>query len=614
MAQQFVFGEFRLDARERRLTRERELVRLEPKSFDLLYYLLEHAGSLVKKQELADAVWAQAVVTDNSLTRCIHQVRAALHDDADSPEYIETVPGSGYRFIAPVVQIEDPASVSIQNQSPHRRFLRVLPLVLMIMVALAGIVWIGFEATRVSRQPIERLAILPLVNLTGDPDQQYFVQGIHEALIAELSQIEKIDVISRTSVMQYQNTDKTVPEIAGELDVDAIVEGSVLRAGDSLAITAQLIAAAPERHLWAERYHRNVGNVFEITTEIANSVASEIAVELSPEEATLLSTARSVNAEAYDAYLLARFHFEQRTPDGYQQAQNLFRHATETDPDFAPAYAGLAHTFGSAAIFGLQRPADSMPMARTLAEKALGIDGALGEAHMILAGVDFYWDWDWAEAERRVRRVLALNPNSAHAYRLLSEILSVTGRHEDALVAIERGRGLDPLPPTSQIKPALILYLKRNYEEAIKRTRAGLEFYPEFWQGHWLLCLSFSAMGNHVEAIAACEASAGHSRRTPMALAALGYVYAMGGKREAAEQILAELEALNARRYVGAASFAMIHGALGNSDLAFEWLQRAYKDRDQLLVHVENYGFFDPLRSDERFRALHEAAFPRVDR
>lgn len=615
MAGQFVFGEFWLDARERRLTRGEEIVHLEPKSFDLLQYLLEHGGKLIKKQELIDSVWPQAVVTDNALTRCVHQVRIALDDDADAPEFIETVPGSGYRFIAPVTQVEELSAESIQMESiqiqaPRRRLLNVLPVVSLVILAFASLIWIGFEATRMAPPRIERLAVLPLANLTGDPEQQYFVQGVHETLITELSRIEQIDVISRSSVMQYRDTDMTVPEIAGELEVDAIVEGSVLRAGDSLTVTTQLIAAAPERHLWAERFDRSVGDIFEITTEIASSIASEIAIELSPAEETLLAATRRVNAEAYDAYLLGRFHFGRGSQDGYQRAQELYRRAMEIDPEFAPAYVGLAHTFGLAAIFGMRKPADSMPMARTLAEKAIGIDSTLAEAHMILAAVSFYWDWDWAEAESGARHALSLSPNSAHAYRFLSEVYSVTGRHDDALIAIERGRELDPLAPISQIKPVLILYLQRDYREAIERARAGLEFYPEIWQGHWLRCLALSAIGQHEEAIVACEASASHSRRTPMALGALGFAYAQGGRRDEAEGIVAELEALRVNRYVGAANIAIIYGALGDSNRAFEELTRAYKDRDQLLIHVENYSFFDPLRSDARFQQLHDKGFP----
>ena len=600
VAAAYTFGDFRLHAGERRLSRADQVVHLEPKALDLLLYLVAHAGRLVPKKELVDAVWPNVVVTENSLTRCVHQVRTALGDNPDSPTYIETVTGSGYRFVASVVPGESTQS-AVAHPSPRRPLVWVA-VALVSIAMVVTIASVGFQPSKAPR--IERIAVLPLVNLTDSADQQYLVDGIHEALITELSRIRQIDVISRTSVMRYATTDMTVPEIAKQLNVDAIVEGSVSRLGERLIVTTQLVAAEPERHLWAERYDRRDDDVLQIVTEAATAIASHIPEHASSETASAFAATRGVEAEAYDAYLLGRFHFSRRGPGGYQQAQQLYRSAIEIDPDFAPAYVGLAHTFGSATVFGMGKPAENMPRARQLGEQAVRLDPSLAEAHMILAGVSFYWDWDWAEAERIAEHALSLNPSSAHAWRLLAEIFSVTGRREDALMAVERARGLDPLPPTSQFKPSLILYLQRDYAQAHERARAALTYYPDFWQGHWLLCLSLSAMGRHDEAVPSCEASASHSRRTPMALGALGYVYARSGQTEDALAVATELEKLGERRYVGPANVAVIHGALGDRERAFAALERAYAERDQLLVHVDNYGFFDPLRSDERFHAL----------
>lgn len=599
MAAQFKFGPFHLDERERRLTRRGAPVRLEPKAFDLLCHLLRHAGHLVGKQELVEAVWPGLVVTDNSVTRCVHQVRAALGDHVDSPSYVETVPGAGYRFIAPV---EEVVGESSGGGPLPRRAAHWLVVALLTGVILAGLLWTGYHTLSRPDAPIERLAVLPLVNLTGNPEQEYFVQGIHEALVSELSRLDIADVISRTSVMRYAETSQSIPEIARELDVDALVEGSVLREGEVLTVIAQLVAGEPERHLWSDRFDRSIGDVFEITHEIAKSIAGKIATE--PEPAALAIPARSVDPEAYDAYLQGRFKFQTITRSDYQKAQHQFRRAIEIDPEFAPAYAGLAHTLASAAIFGMLKPADSMPRTRTLAEQAIAIDPTLEDAHILLAGVTFYWDWDWAEAESRLRRVLELNPNSAHAYRILAEVLSVAGHHEAALAAINRGRDLDPMSPVSQLKPSLILHLKRDYRQAAEIARARLNQFEGFWPGHWLLCRALTALGEHKEAIAACKKAAAHSRQAPLALGSLGYAYARDGRAGDAERVLAELEALRANRYVGAASFAIIHGALGHHDKAFQELERAYEERDVSLRHAENAGEFDLLRSDPRFRSL----------
>lgn len=606
MAQQIQFGPFCLDEAERRLTREGETIHIEPKAFDLLTQLLRNAGRLVEKQELVERVWPDAIVTDNSLTRCIHQVRVALGDSVDHPEYIETVSGAGYRFISPVSPVDPDAGQPEIKEGYRRlpgRYITFLAIFLAVVLA-----WLAWDRTQTSHPPIQRLAVLPLTNLTGDPEQAYFVLGVHEALIAALSRIEAIDVISRTSVMRYAQSASSVPEIARELDVDAVVEGSVMRNGSELTVVAQLIIADPEKHLWSSQFDRSIGDVFELSAQIADSIAAEIEVDSPAQESHTAAGRRVVDGEAYDAYLQAKFKFLTKTRSDYLKAREMFDRAIRLDPEFADAYAGLAHTIGSGAIFGMQRPGDSFPRVHALATKALELDPDLEEGHLLLAGVSFYWERKFAEAERRLRRVLDLNPSSAHAYRMLAEVLSVTGRHEAALAAIEQGRRLDPLSPTAQLKPSLILYLKRDYPEAVRRARAGLDHFPEFWPGHWLLCRSLVAQGANAQALVACETAAQMSRRAPLVLGTLGYAYARAGESRKAEQILSELEVLANDHYVGAASLAIIHGALGRDDLAFAALRRAYRDHDLSLIHSAHSAEFDALRVDPRFQALQAEA------
>jgi len=605
------FKDYRLYPRNRRLLRGNDEIHLEPKSFDALVCLVENAGDLVQKQQLVDTVWASSAVTDNSLTRCIHHVRAALEDNADKPEFIETVAGSGYRFIAEVETERDPAAVPPAAATRIRSKSRAVIVASVIAIVVATIIFTVSQLRQHEVPRIERIAVLPLTNLTGDAAQEYFVQGVHEALIAELSRTASIDVISRTSVMGLRETSLDIPAIAELLNVDAVIEGSVMRAGDKLTVTAQLIATHPERHLWAERYHRDVSELFEITTEIVSSIASEIAIELTPGQVPSPGERESVDPQAYDAYLLGRFYFEQRNPDGYERAQEYFRQSIEIDSDYAPAYVGLAHTFGSAAIFGIVKPAEGFPEARRLARHAVMLDDEFANGHLILAGVSFYWDWDWEAAASGAQYALRLDPNLANAYRLLAEVYSVTGRHEEALTAIEKGRSIDPLPPTSQLKPSLILYLSRDYDAAIARAQAGLEHYPNYWQGHWLLCVSLAAASRHHDAIRACERAAELSGNTPMAAGALGYVLALAGQDDDAMAIARELEAQSATRYVGPASIAIVYGALGHMDEAFRHLAHAYEVRDQRLVHAEHAATFDPMRTDARFEQLRRnAALP----
>ena len=604
----FRFNGFLLDVANRRLLSGDDFVHLEPKSFDVLQFLVEHADHLVTKEQIVEAVWAHAFVSDNSLTRCIHQIRGALEDDADDPRFIETVAGSGYRFVAAVEAVADQADTPANEPDkedpswPRNGF---VALAITILVVIA-VLWAN---TSKDIPKVERIAVLPLVNLTGDESQEYFVQGVHDALIAELSRAVSVDVISRTSVMAFDGTELPMSRIAARLDVDAVIEGSVLRAGDNLTVTAQLIAMDPERHLWADRYHRNVNELFEITTDIVAAIAAEIALEITPADRPPAQPMADVEQAAYEAYLLARFHFQQRSPEGYRLARQHYQRAIELDPEFAPPYAGLAHNFGSAAIFGQVRPADGFTEAYRLAKEAVRLDDNLAEGQRILAGIEFYWKWNWEEAERLADRALQLDPNSAGAHRFLAEVYSATGRHDQAFSAIEHGRGIDPLPPISQFKPSLILYLNRDFELATQRSRAALEYYPTYWQGHWLLCLSLAASGDTDEAIGACSSAAELSGDTPMALGALGYVLALGGDRTEALRIAGELDRRSQSAYVGPANLAMIYGALGETERAFDFLERAYSVRDQQLVHAHHAALFDTLRDDPRFEALRSAAF-----
>jgi serine/threonine protein kinase/tetratricopeptide (TPR) repeat protein len=456
-----------------------------------------------------------------------------------------------------------------------------------------------------ARRPrIRRIAVLPLANLTGEQDQGHLVLGVHDALIAELGNVRALGVISRTSVMQFQDTELPVPEIVRMLEVDAVVEGSVSRVGGDLAITVQLIAASPERHVWAETYRRGVEGVMDVAGEVARAIAAELEITLSPSEQDRLATVRSVKPEAYEAYTMGLLYLERRSPEGHLKAQRFLRRAIELDPGFAHAYAMLGEACGSAAFFGLVSPAEGMPTVRSLVEKALELDPNLAAAHTGRGAVLHFADWDWSGAEAALRRAIGLNPSYAYAHFVLADVLCVQRRYDEALAAAERNRELERFVPFSAFGPVIALRGMGEFDRAIERAKAVLEFFTDFWQGHWLLAESYIGRGVFDLAVEHSEAAAALSRRTPIALGGLGLAYALDGRREDAVRVLGELEQMAAAVYVGGTNFAMIHGGLGDHDQAFEWLERAYRDRDMALVHLGDDPFYDPLRADPRFADL----------
>ena len=473
-----------------------------------------------------------------------------------------------------------------------------------VVLAIAAVGW--WVSSTGGDPMIQRLAVLPLENLTGDPEQQYLVDGIHEALIAELGQIGTLDVISRPSVLPYGGTDRTIPDIANELNVDGVVVGSVFRGGDSIAVTASLVAPSPERSLWQARLGVDAGRMFAITGEVARAISDEIQGALSDDAESRLAADRPVDPDVYDAYLRGRFHLDRRSREGFEQARNFLRRATALDPTFAPAYVSLAESHGSAANFGMVRPVEGFARARAFVDQALDLDSLSAEAHFAVSAIAFFHDWDLAASEAAARRALELNPSLARAHRRLAEVLFVTGRGNEAMAAVDRARELDRLSPVSDYLPVLLAYLSRDFDGAADQARVAAGFHTGFWQLEWLRCLALAGSGDFSEATTACERAATDSNRNPLALGALGHVLASHGQRADAIRIVEELEGMSRERYVGGVQPAAVLGALGDNDRAFSWLDRAVEDRDVLLVHLAHLPFLDPLREDPRFGALEE--------
>ena len=497
--------------------------------------------------------------------------------------------------------------------SPRKR-LAVASLALVTLLAVLVALNVGGLRDRISTAvgpgraaptpKIESLAVLPLENLSRDPEQEYFADGMTDALIAELGQIGSLRVISRTSTMRYKKTDKPLPQIARELNVDALVEGSVLRSGDKVRITAQLIGAVPERHLWARSYERDLRDVLALQGDVAQAIAREVQVKLTPREQTRLARARPVNPEAHEFYLKGRYEWNKRTEQGLKKGLQYFEDAIAKDPNYAAAYAGLADSYHLLADHGFLPARDVDPKAKAAALKALEIDGDLADAHASLAIVLADYDRDWTSAEREYRRAIELNPGYATAHHFYALFLSSLAKHGEAIREIEEARKLDPLSVRINANVGLVLYFARRYDAAIEQLRKALELEPNDEASHEYLGWAYLQKGMHQEAVAEFRKAADQRTGALTPLAGLAQAYAIAGKRDEAHRVLNQLKALSEQKYVVPYLTACIYAGLGEREEAFAWLERAFEAHDPTLSVLNVDPSLDPLRSDPRFQDL----------
>jgi serine/threonine protein kinase/tetratricopeptide (TPR) repeat protein len=450
-------------------------------------------------------------------------------------------------------------------------------------------------------QPIESLAVLPLENLSGDPEQEYFAEGMTEELITSLAKIKALRVASRTSVMQYKDKRMPLPRIARELGVDAVVEGSVTLVANRVRVTAQLIEGATDRHLWAESYERDLRDVLRLRAELASAIANEINVAVTPQERVRLRSARPVVPEAYEAYLRGRFHWNRGTGQELQMARRYFEQAVQIDPTYAPAYAGLADFYW---LTDAQRATVAMPKAKEYALKALELDPNLAAAHTSLAAVELYADWNWREAEKHFRRALQLDPGNAEAHRIFASYLTQIGQAGEALAEVRRAQELDPLSISAQVTAGWTLYYGRRYDEAIEQCGKAVESEPDSASAHDCLGLGYLAKKMYGKAIDECRRAVDLSGDDPDRAVGLARAYALSGKEASARDKLQEWRVRAKETYIPSSFFAQLHVALGESGQGLDWLERAYAERDSYLVRLKVDPAFDPIRSDPRFQNL----------
>lgn len=568
------FGPFQLAPAERLLLRDGRPIHLASKLFETLLFLVQNAGHLVEKETLMRSVWKGTFVEEGSLAHSVSVLRKILKDGMEGDRFIETVPRHGYRFVAPVELCEKivPSQANSESEALHS------------------------------------LAVLPLVNLSRSKKHDYFADGMTEALITQLAQIAPLRVISRTSVMTYAAARKPLPQIAKELNVDGIVEGTVLRSGSRVRITAQLLHAPTDQHLWASSYERDLRDILALQKELAESISREISGKLKIPPRRARKTASRHSAEAHEAYLKGRYWWNQRTEQGLKKSIEFYGQALSRDSGYALAYAGLADSnalLGSRRLGGIL-PRQAMLKAEEAAQKALALDETLAEAHLSLAFVKFQFNWDWVGAEKEFRCAIALNPNSATSHYRYAMYLATMSRMSEAMSEMNRARELDPLSPIVLTAQGRLLHFQRRYDDAIEWHRKALAINPNFVEARFNLGMVFEQKELFREAVSEfSKVSRLAGPRASFWSAGLGHAYALAGMNKRVGNILDQLLRVTSPvSPVSPYDVAWVYLGLGKTSDALTWMNKAFAERCSPLVYQNVEPALDPLRAEPRFQNL----------
>jgi TolB-like protein/DNA-binding winged helix-turn-helix (wHTH) protein/Tfp pilus assembly protein PilF len=609
------FDGYELDVRAGELRKHGVRLRLRGQPLQVLEILLERPGEVVTREELQARIWSGNAFGDfdHNLHNAVARIREVLGDSPDSPRYIETLPRRGYRYVGPIQDFQkpqlaterpDPTAQPVSPIAPPKRK-RSLVLVLCALLALGLVAMSMWLHAKAGVAPIRSIAVLPLKNLSGDPSEEFFVDGMTDQLITDLAKIGSLRVISGTSVMQYKGAKKGLPDIARELNVDAIVEGSAIRSGQRVRITAQLIQARTDQHLWAETYDRDLGDILNLQSEVSDAIAQQVRAQLTPTQQAQLQRGHAVNPAAYDDYLRGRLYFvnEYTKPDSLNRAQRYFKESIQKDPDFALAYAGLADSYVYLAFAGALTKDQAERSAREALAKALKLDDSIGEAYDTLGALSWRFDWDWNAADREFNRAIALAPSYSCAHEDRATFLAMIGRRGEALAEIAKIQQLD-YSFSSAMTESETYYELRDYPNLIKASKRGLLLDPKDWSQHYTLGIGYEGTGRLQEAISEYQQAVAMSGQSETVVA-LAHAFAATGKKAESEKTLRDLERKATKSSAPPYTMATIYAGLGENEKAFEFLEKAYSEKAlDLPGSLKSDQLLDSLRSDPRFQDL----------
>lgn len=581
----YEFGPFRLDTQRCLLLREGVPMNLSPKAFETLLVLVERNGQVMKKEELMARIWPNSFVEEGNLTQNIFVLRKALGEGPNDHRYIVTVPGQGYRFVAPVrvVPMEEAESRAWTTTNAP-----------------------GRAEPAESDEAVASIAVLPFKSLGENGHEPYLGSGLADALITKLSSIAKIAVRPTTAVLKYAGAEEQQNPLAAglELGVDTVLDGHVQRLDERIRVTVQLVRLRDGKTLWAEKFDEKFTDVFAVQDSISEQVTRALMLKLTAEEQELMAKRYTQNTEAFQVYIQGRFVWNKRTVEGVNKGIEYARQAIGIDPTYAMAYVGLADCYNLLAGHGGLAPKETFPQAKAAAMQALEIDPSLAQAYASLGFVSYRFDWDWPRAEQYFKRAIELSPSYATAHHWYGESLAVTGRFEESIAMLRRAQELDTLSLPINTDLAQSLFFARRFEESNEQLRKAFEMDQNFVRACVISGAVYEEMGRHEEAIAVLRRAVELSEGNPLTLSGLGHALALAGKWDEARRILIDLKELGKTRYVSAYNIAVVHAGLGEKDAALDWLVKAYHNRDVWLVWLKVNPRFDSLRAEPRFADL----------
>lgn len=605
------FGEFELDYRVGELRHNGAPVKLQPQPAKVLMVLVGQAGQVVTRQQLAEQVWGAETFVDfeQGLNFAIRQIRAALQDDADNPRFLQTLPKRGYRFTATVTGYVPAIAASVAKPEPPRAgFAFRYALIVLAIVAICATLVLslgwghGGRTSIVKGHRIQSLAVLPLHNLSPDPEQEYFSEGMTDELITDLAKISELKVISHTSVQRYKETKRPLPEIAQELGVDAVIEGTVLRSGDRVRITAQLIDARSDQHLWAESYERDLKDILALQNEVAEQIASKVGISLTADQQAHLEHSRPVDPAAHELYLRGNVYSNLLTCDGWAKGLDYFQQAITKDPNYGLAHLGAGDSYFHLADSACWPQADAFAKSKSAALKTLELDPSLGKTHTLLGKLAFYHDWDWPNAEKEYARAIELDPNDAEAHAAYAVFLIAMNRQEQGLIEIQKAHQLDPVSEHTNMVHSYVLYLAHQYDQSIEQTKKTLELYPRSGASYYWLGQAYERKGMYEQAANAYMTSGSinggdkqewleSSRRAFEKGGMVGY-----WQRQSEEK--------RNQGPGGTCWKSFLYAHMGDKEHTLQWLDWGFQHHCDGLQFLKAEPIYDSLQSDPKFRKL----------